>query len=330
MTRLSEDDLIARYFAPLALHPGAHGLKDDAAVLSPLPGESLVVTTDALVAGVHFLPDDEPGLIARKGLRVNLSDLAAKGAVPHGFLLSLALPEGWTQDWLAAFAAGLAADATDFAFPLVGGDTVRTPGPLMLSITAFGLVSGTTVPRRTGAQPGQGLYVTGTIGDGALGLLAHTGRDEDFRSFLSLEQREALIGRYLLPQPRVALATAVKRHAAAAMDISDGFVGDLSKLLAASQVSAEVCLDAVPLSPAARAAVAASPQRLETALTGGDDYELLLAVAPEHEAAFENAAAEAGIAVARIGEVHGGAVPPRFLTSGGTERIFARGGFSHF
>ena len=330
MTRLSEDDLIARYFAPLALHPGAHGLKDDAAVLSPLPGQSLVVTTDALVAGVHFLPDDEPGLIARKGLRVNLSDLAAKGAVPHGFLLTLALPGDWTQDWLAAFAAGLAQDAADFAFPLIGGDTVRTPGPLMLSVTAFGLVSGTSVPRRTGARPGQGLYVTGTIGDGALGLLCRTGRDDDFRAGLSAAEREALIGRYLLPQPRVALADPVKRFAAAAMDISDGFVGDLTKLLQASQVSAEVSLDAVPLSPAACAAIAASPARLETALTGGDDYELLLAIPPQDEAAFENAAAEAGIAVVGVGRVHAGTAPPRFLTALGEERIFARGSFSHF
>ena len=330
MTRPSEDDLIARYFAPLARHDGAHGLKDDAALISPPPGHSLVVTVDALVAGIHFLPDDPPALIARKALRVNLSDLAAKGAIPYGFLLSLALPDGWTESWLAGLAEGLEQDATAYDFPLLGGDTVRTPGPLVLSVTAFGLVPGQAVPRRTGARPGQGLYVTGTIGDGALGLLVRTGRDADFRAALQPDALEALTERYLLPRPRMGLAGLVHRLAAASMDISDGFVGDLMKLLRASGVTASVDLGAMPFSAAAQAAIAASPARFETALTGGDDYELLLAIPAASRSAFESGAAATGTAVTRIGEVLEGLSAPRFLEVSGRERRFQRPSFSHF
>jgi len=330
MTRPSEEDLIARYFASLALHAGAHGLKDDAALVTLPPGQSLVVTVDALVAGIHFLPDDPPDLIARKALRVNLSDLAAKGAVPHGFLLSLALPDGWTEPWITGFAEGLRQDVAAYGFPLFGGDTVRTTGPLSLSVTAFGLVAGEAIPRRTGAKVGHGLYVTGTIGDGALGLAVRTGRDGDFRAALTGDERDVLKERYLLPRPRVGLAGLVHTYASASMDISDGFVGDLLKLLCASGVSARIDLADVPLSPAARAAIAASPKRFETALTGGDDYELLLAIPAEHRSAFESHATETGIVVTRIGEVVGGTQLPRFLDASGAERHFRHSGFSHF
>jgi thiamine-monophosphate kinase len=164
--RLGEDELIARYFAPLAGAAGL-GLRDDAALMRPAPGEDLVLTADALVAGVHFLPDDPPQAIARKALRVNLSDLAAKGAWPRGFLLTLALPGDWREDWLAAFAGGLGADASAYDCPLIGGDTVSTPGPLTLSITAIGSVPEGRMARRTGVKPGDRLYVTGTRRSGS-------------------------------------------------------------------------------------------------------------------------------------------------------------------
>ena len=168
-SRPGEDELIARFFAPLA-GPAGLGLRDDAALLKPPPGDDLVLTTDALVAGVHFFADDPPGAIARKALRVNLSDLAAKGARPLGFLLSLALPRDWSEDWLTAFADGLGADASAYDCPLAGGDTVATPGPLTLSVTAFGAVRPGRMVLRSGVKPGDRLYVTGTVGDAAIGL----------------------------------------------------------------------------------------------------------------------------------------------------------------
>src|SRR5208282_3045593 len=284
--RLGEDDLIARYFAPLA-GPAGLGLSDDAALMRPPPGEDLVLTADALVAGVHFFADDPPAGIARKALRVNLSDLAAKGARPLGFLLALALPGGWREDWLEAFADGLGADAGTYDCPLIGGDTVATPGPLMLSVTAIGAVPEGRMARRTGVKPGDRLYVTGTIGDAAIGLRLRQGRGPD----LTPAEREFLNARYLEPQPRVALAAAMAAYAHGGMDVSDGLVGDLTKMLRVSGASARVEVDRLPLSRAAEAAIAADPDLMAVALTGGDDYEIIASVPPENTAAFEAAAA---------------------------------------
>ncbi len=231
--RPSEDELIARYFAPLA-GPAGLGLRDDAALMRPPPGEDLVLTTDALVAGVHFFPDDAPEDIARKALRVNLSDLAAKGARPRGFLLSLALPRDWREDWLTAFADGLGADAWAYRCPLIGGDTVATPGPLTVSVTAIGSVPEGRMAARTGVKPGDRLYVTGTIGDAAIGLRIRQGRGPD----IPQADKAFLLERYLTPEPRVALIGAMVAHANGGMDVSDGFVGDLTKMLDVSGVTA--------------------------------------------------------------------------------------------
>ena len=322
--RLSEDDLIARYFAPLA-GPAALGLRDDAALLRPPPGRDLVLTTDALVAGVHFFPDDPPGAIARKALRTNLSDLAAKGAAPLGFLLSLALPAGWTEEWLGAFAAGLGEDAQTYDCPLMGGDTVKTPGPLTLSITALGAVKTGGMAARTGVRAGDRLYVSGTIGDAALGLRLRLGQGPA----LAEPHRLHLLDRYLLPRPRLALAPAMAL-AHGGMDVSDGFVGDLTKMLRVSGVSANIDLARLPLSDAAKAAISADPALFEIAATGGDDYELLAAVPSENAAAFEAAAARADVDAAVVGEAVEGRAPPRFSGFGGREVSFAHGAFSHF
>src|ERR1700761_5431267 len=166
----AEDRLIARYFAPLATHPGAFGLVDDAAAIAPPPGCDLVLKTDGVIAGVHFFPDDPPDAIGRKALRMNLSDLAAKGAKPLGFLMSAALPADVEETWLAAFAAGLGADAERYQCPLLGGDTDRTPGPLSISISAFGAVPQGKMVCRSAAKAGDRVVVTGTIGDAALGV----------------------------------------------------------------------------------------------------------------------------------------------------------------
>ena len=322
--RPGEDDLIARYFAPLAGSAGL-GLKDDAALLIPPPGRDLVLTTDALVAGVHFFADDPPGAIARKALRVNLSDLAAKGAAPVGFLLVLALPAGWTEEWLAAFASGLGEDAATYRCPLMGGDTVKTPGPLTLSITALGSVVGGGMAARTGVRPGDRLYVSGTIGDAALGLRLRLGQGPA----LAEAHRLHLLDRYLLPRPRLALAPAMV-FAHGGMDVSDGFIGDLTKMLRVSGVSATIDLARLPLSDAANAAISTDPASFEIAATGGDDYEILAAVPPEKASAFEAAAEAAGVGVAFVGLAVEGAAPPRFLGRDGREVSFARGAFSHF
>jgi thiamine-monophosphate kinase len=326
----AEDRLIARHFKPLAKHPGAFGLIDDCAVLAPPPGSDIVLKTDAIVGGVHFFPDDPADTIARKALRVNLSDLAAKGAKPEGFLLSLALPAGVGDDWLEAFARGLGADADAYGCPLMGGDSVRTPGPVTISITVFGSLPKGSMVLRMAARAGQRLCVTGTIGDAALGLALRQDAGAAARWHLDPVQHDHLTQRYLVPQPRNAVAEAVRAHASAAMDVSDGLAGDLGKLCAASGVSAEVTIARVPLSDAARAAVTAEPALIETALTGGDDYEVLCAVPPEKLAAFRAAAAAVGVPVAEIGEVVAGDGPPRFLDPDGKPRLFKSLSFSHF
>jgi thiamine-monophosphate kinase len=323
--RPSEDDLIARFFAPIA-GPEGLGLRDDAALLTPPAGYDLVLTKDALVAGVHFFADDPPAAIARKALRVNLSDLAAKGAEPVGFLLALALPGDWTADWLAAFAQGLGEDAARCRCPLFGGDTVKTPGPLMVSITALGRVECGQMVARTGVRPGDFLYVSGTIGDSALGLKLRLGSGPS----LEPAHRDFLLDRYLLPQPRQKLAPALREFANGGMDVSDGFVGDLTKMLRVSGASARIELAQLPLSAAACAAIALDAGLFEIAATGGDDYEILASVAPDKAAAFEAGAAKAGVAVARVGEALARAGPPRFIGRDGVAVAFERGAFSHF
>jgi thiamine-monophosphate kinase len=323
-----EDRLIARYFRPLATAPGALGLTDDAAVITPPPGCDLVVTTDGVIAGVHFFPDDPPGKISRKVLRMNLSDLAAKGAKPLGFLISVALPAMVEEAWMVAFAAGLGEDAKLYACPLLGGDTDRTPGPTSASITAFGAVPHGAMVKRSTARPGDCVVVTGTIGDSALGVRLR--RDESLAPQWSLSetQQAHLEQRYLLPEPRNALADAVLHHAAAAMDVSDGLVGDLAKLCRASDVAAEIDVARVPLSDAARAAIAADPALIETALTGGDDYEIVLTLAPEKLAGFRAKAQKVGVAVAEIGRIAAGQ-GARF-TRDGKPLAFVRSSYSHF
>lgn len=296
MTRPGEFELIAKYFAPLATGAGAFGLLDDAAVVAPPPGEEIVVTTDAIVAGVHFLADEAAASVARKALRVNLSDLAAMGAVPFGYTVVLALDDAVDEDWVAGFTTALAGDQGIYGLSLLGGDTVRTPGPVTISVTALGSVASGRALTRAGARPGDRIYVSGTIGDGALGLACLTGRltvgDAAARAFLE--------DRYRHPQPRTALGPRLLGVASACMDVSDGLMGDLDHICRASGCGARVTAGAVPMSTAA-AQVAGDTLALR--LAGGDDYELLFAVPAERSSAVEALAAEDGAtALSCIGE----------------------------
>lgn len=325
--RPGEDALIARYFAPLAA-PGARELRDDAACITPPPGHDLVLTADAVVAGVHFFPDDPADSIGWKALAVNLSDLAAKGADPLGFLLALALPPDWTADWLAGFASGLGAAAQAGRCGLLGGDTVMTPGPLTISITALGSVPAAGMVARTGARPGDRILVSGSIGDAALGLAAR--RNPDAAWLAAVGQGAAVLGeRFLRPRPRWPLAAPLRRHASGGMDVSDGLVGDLAKMMRASGCGARVAVEAVPLSDAVRTAVAADPGLLATALTGGDDYEILATAPPAQADALRAAAAAAGVPMADVGVVTALAGEMIFLHNGRAV-TFPHGSYSHF
>jgi thiamine-monophosphate kinase len=323
----AEERLIANVFAPLATHPGALGLTDDCAVISPPEGCDLVLTCDAIIGGVHFFADDAAHAVASKALRVNLSDLAAKGAAPLGYLLSLALPQDVAPDWLNEFAEGLRGDAQRYDCPMLGGDTDRTPGPMTIAVSMFGSVPTGTMVRRAGAKAGDLVFVSGTIGDAALGLALRNDPARDWP--ITAAQQQHLTDRYLLPQPRNALAEAVRTHASAAMDISDGLVGDLTKLCRVSEVAANVEVARVPLSEAARALIAAQSAMQEPALTGGDDYEIVCTVPPDKAESFKAAAKTADVPVSEIGVIAEGE-GARFIGSDGEPLTFRHASFSHF
>ena len=320
-----EDKLIARFFGPIATDPGALGLTDDAAFIKPPPGTEMVLKTDAIVGGIHFFVEDPADAVAQKALRVNLSDLAAKGARPLGFLVSLALPKDIGDDWLSAFASGLREDAATYKCPLFGGDTVRSPGPIMVSVATFGSVPEGRMVKRAGAKAGDHAFVTGTIGDAALGLRLRQGADWP----LDDKQREHLLSRYLLPRPRNALAQAVLDYASASMDVSDGLAGDLAKLCRVSKVAAEIEVARVPLSDAAQAAIAHDASLIEPALTGGDDFEILCTVAPANIDRFRVAAMMARTAITDIGVISDGEGAV-FRDPNGAAMSFAHASFSHF
>jgi thiamine-monophosphate kinase len=330
---VTEDDLIAKFFAPLA-GPSALGLKDDTALYAPPPGHELVLTVDAIVAGVHFFPGDPPESIARKALRVNISDIAAKGAEPQGFLMTFAMPKdsrsAFDIGWLERFVRALGDDAKLWRCPLMGGDTVSTPGPLSISITVVGAVPAGRMVKRTGAQVGDAIYVSGTIGDAALGLYVHGGKNEPWIERLSPQQRDYLVQRYLEPQPRLELASVIREFANGSMDVSDGLAGDLAKMMRVSGTSARIELARVPLSEAVRAACA-DERAFEIAVTGGDDYEILFTVPEGRNDALERALSAADIPVTFIGTVAKG--PNNlceFVEKNGNARQFTRASFSHF
>jgi thiamine-monophosphate kinase len=307
--------LIARHFRPLAGQGGLN-LTDDAALLTPPQGRELVLSADAMVAGVHFLPNDPPETIGRKLLRVNLSDLAAMGADPLAYLMTVALPRDMPDAWLEGFVAGLALDQAEFGLAVLGGDTVSTPGPVTLSLTILGTVAPGQALRRGGARPGDELWVSGSIGDGALGLRAARGDIMDPDGYLA--------GRYRLPRPRLALGRALRGIATACMDVSDGLVQDLGHLTRASGCGAVLEAALVPLSAPARGA------DLAMLLTGGDDYELLFAAPPGAVPPGLTNPGPDGMAVTRIGHFTPGAPGVLVLDKTGKAMALSHQGWSHF
>ena len=302
--RDGEFAIIERYFAPLAKNTaGAFDLNDDAGLITPPEGHEMVLTTDMIVAGVHYLESAAPGDIAYKALAVNISDLCAKGATPYVYLLSIALPGIPDSVWLEGLREGFDDAQADFDCTLLGGDTVSTPGPASLSVTAAGFVPTGQMVHRMGAKPGDHVYVTGTIGDAALGLILLRDNVKSETSNLTGEQVSFLQNRYWRPCPRVEAIEAILFHATAAMDISDGLAGDFSKLCTASQTGGKLEFASLPLSDAARQWVEAEPKRLGDVVTGGDDYELLVTVPHNAQDRFESDCRSAGISVKSIGRI---------------------------
>jgi len=326
---LGEFGRIRRFFAPLA-GPGGLGLTDDAALVDCRPGYRLVVTVDAIVEGVHYLADDPPDLVAKKLLRVNLSDLAAMGARPLHYLLATALPATLGDEWVARFAAGLAEDQRRFGVALLGGDSVATSGPAVLSLTALGEVACGAEIRRTGAKPGDRIWVSGWIGDAFLGLQVLRGGHPT----LAPADRAALTRRFQLPEPRIELGPRLAGIAHAMLDVSDGLIADLGHICEASGTRATVALPSLPLSRAAMAAVALDPDLPAHLATAGDDYELLFTAPSEAGEAIGHLAAELGLPITAIGTIdqvageEGAGV--RLVDSGGHPIPLATAGYRHF
>ena len=324
----SEFDLIERYLAPLAeAAAGSFGLRNDAAVVNLEIGHQLVVTADAMVEGIHFLPDTAADLVARKLLRVNLSDLAAMGATPAGYLMTAALPRERGEELLSAMARGLAVDQAAFGVGLLGGDTVSTPGPITLSLTALGTVVQDQVLQRGTARNGDSVFLSGTLGDAALGLLALTGELGDIGDDLA----EVLAERYHLPEPRIGLGTALAGQglASAAIDVSDGLVADLGHIAKQSGLGAEILVSQLPQSEPTRSLLAAMPDLREVILTGGDDYELLFTAKAEATATVEKTARALKLPITRIGRMTEGS-GVRILDEAGRAVPLAAAGWNHF
>jgi thiamine-monophosphate kinase len=325
-----EEALIAEYWAPLAAgFEGSYGLEDDCATIEPPPGHELVVTTDALLEGVHFFPAADAADVGWKALAVNVSDLIAKGAMPLAYVLSIALPR-IDRTWLANFRTGLAEAQNAFGCPLAGGDTDRTPGPLAVSITAFGSVPKGRMVQRATAQPKDLVYVSGTIGDATLGLALR--REPHLRSAWNLDDTACrfLETKFSRPHPPVALAPALLAYASAAMDISDGLMKDFARLCRASEVGGRLEAARLPLSGPAKSVVAADGDMLERLMSGGEDYETLACVPPANAAQFEQAAEQADTRVTCIGAIQPFAAGVAAIGAAGAPMTFTKTGWDHF
>lgn len=301
----------------------AYGLTDDAAVLTPPVGRDMVFTKDALVADIHFFARDPADIVARKAMRVNLSDLAAMGAEPLGYLLALALPKNMKNrnGWVGLFAAGLKRDQEEFGWSLFGGDTVATEGPLTISVTAIGSVKRGGALRRSGAGAGDDIYTSGTLGDAALGLKCLSGN--------ITPENPALIMRYHLPSPRLALGQKLTGIATAVMDISDGLAGDIRHICTLSGAGAQIETELIPLSEAAGKTLASFPLYKDIIWNGGDDYELLFTAPPHVAGEIERLATALDLPLTRIGCMTKGKAI-EILDKSGVNQLHGAQGFRHF
>lgn len=314
-----EFDLIAKHFTRAT--PGAVlGVGDDCALLAPTPGMQLAVSSDMLLEGRHFSPQDSPAGLGHKSLAVNLSDLAAMGATPRWATLAIALPDE-NDAWLTAFARGFFRMADMHGIELVGGDTTR--GALTLSITVIGEVPPGQALRRDGAQAGDDIWVSGVIGSAALALAYRQGR-------LFMEQIDAarVLPALYLPTPRIELGIALRGIASSAIDISDGLLGDLGHILERSHAGATLEFSMLPTLPVAQAYLHEAVAR-DCVLAGGDDYELCFTAPASRRGAVLEAAASAGVVVTRIGHIHAG---PGFtvIDANGQPLHVDKTGYDHF
>ena len=323
MARRGEFDFIRTRLLPLTEgRPDALGLSDDAAVMELDSGRALVIASDMLVAGVHFLEDDPPETVAARCLRANLSDLAAMGAEPDAYLSSIAWPESLPDEWRDRFIAALEHEQVAFGIALIGGDTTSTPGPLTVSLTLLGKCPANAVLTRGGASPGEDVWVSGTIGDAGLGLEMARGR---------LEPDPGLLGRYTHPEPRISLGMALRGIASAALDVSDGLIADAGHLAETSDVSVVLDLDRMPVSDrmARWLGRRGAENELLRLASSGDDYEILFSAPVEKRPSVQAAAEVIGVPVTRIGTVEAG--PGVVVTRLHDKRIdVKRGGFTHF
>ncbi|MGH6887853.1 MAG: thiamine-phosphate kinase [Rhizomicrobium sp.] len=322
--RPGEFELIERLFAPLARGAGgAFGLRDDVAALAPPFGHEHVLKTDSLIESVHFRRNDPPATVGRKALRRALSDLAAKGAEPSAWLLALALPPWPDMAWLEDLALGLAADVAEFGIPLVGGETNATPGPLTMTITAIGHVPAGKLILRSGANLGDGVFVTGTIGDAGAGLSLAAGTAAPDPA------RDYLVSRHRVPAPRLAFGLAIRGIATAAIDVSDGLLADCGHLASRSDVQIVIDAGRIPLSEEFRQLKGEHTGARVEAATAGDDYEIAFTAPRSAAHKIADASRGAGTPVARIGTVEAGR-GIALKDESGMEIAVERKGYAHF
>lgn len=330
---MNEFDRIARFFKPLAKDfPGALNLTDDAAIMQVPPEVDLVVTTDAMVEGIHFSAEDTPQSIAQRLLRSNLSDLAAMGAQPVSYTLITALNKDVHDNWLESFSQTLQADQKKYNIHLMGGDTVRTEGPKHFSITAFGVVPRGQAMKRTlrknlGPNDTYEIYVTGTIGDSTLGLMAAQGKK---LYGVNAEDIEFLKQRHFAPEPRLELGRTIRTFALACIDISDGLAADIGHMAVASMGQAIIEADKVPLSPAAKKALDAWPEHMEAILTGGEDYELAFVIDSRENSLLKIAATKINVPLTKIGELKFGEGGIQILDANKRMMMLKQKGWQHF
>ena len=324
MSRIGEFDWISKYLAPLA-SKDSFGLRDDAALLSVPTGCELVVTQDAIAETVHFLNSDPLETVAQKALRVNISDIVAKGAKPFAYSMALGMPDVWGEREMEQFANGLAKDQAEFGLTLTGGDTYRSPAGLCVSITMFGTVENGRYKSRLGARSGDILAVSGTIGNAAIGLKVAT---DQFS--VAPEAHSFFVDCYRIPSPPVTLGPTIAEYATASMDISDGLLGDAAKLCRASGVTAQINRLDIPIDSQVRNLLNSDPELLRSVLTGGDDYQVLCTVSPENWEEFHQAASTADVQIRSIGQLTDAESEPVSLDMQGLEVSLGPDSYSHF